>query len=92
MQYSRAGSKGHSETRSQKRQNRREHRLKSVSRPAHINSFSETSAEELKTLQKADPTVKALVEWLERRKVMMELHVLLSGGRVVGVVVHRVRK
>ena len=47
------------QTRSQKRQDRREHRLKECPDPP-IDSFPEISAEELKALQEADPTLEAL--------------------------------
>ena len=47
------------QTRSQKRQDRREHRLKDCPDPP-IYSFPEISAEELKALQEADPTLEAL--------------------------------
>ena len=48
------------QTRSQKRQNRREHRLKVGLDPPIEESLPEISAEELKALQEADPTLKAL--------------------------------
>ena len=47
------------QTRSQKQQNRREHRLKEC-QDLPIDSFPEISAEVLKALQEADPTLKAM--------------------------------
>ena len=47
------------QTRSQKRQNRWEHRLKEC-QDLPLDSFPEISAEELKALQEADPTLRAL--------------------------------
>ena len=59
--------------RSQKRQNRREHRLKVGLNPPIEESLPEISTEELKALQEADSTRKALHVMVGINKVRMEL-------------------
>ena len=77
------GKQRSTQTRSQKRQNRLEHRLKVCSDPSVGDSLPEMSAEELRVMQEADPTLKTLRNTVGKDQSKDGVNFKLRNGRLL---------